>query len=165
MDIIDRNKILKLLEKDAKLTTKEIAVMLDLTESDVKKEIKIMEDENIICGYHAFINWEKTDDDKTSAIIELKVTPQRGMGYDNIAKKIYEYPEVESLYLMSASDYDFTVILKKSTMREIAHFVSTKLAVIEEVQSTATHVVMIKYKEFGTSLVEVKKDKRMVIAP
>ncbi len=165
MNIKDRNKILALLEKDAKLTTKEISVMLAIGEDDVKKEIKSMEDEHLICGYHAFINWDKAEDDKISALIELKVTPQRGMGYDSIAKKIYEYPEVESLYLMSAGDYDFTVILKKATMREIANFVTTKLAVIEEVRSTSTHIVMTKYKEFGVSLADGKKDKRMAITP
>lgn len=165
LDTIDRNKILEYLEKNAKLTAKEIASMLALTEQEVENEIKVMEEEQLICGYHAFINWDKTEDDKISALVELKVTPQRGMGYDSIAKKIYKYAEVESLYLMSAGGYDFTVILKKATMREIANFVTTKLAVIEEVRSTSTHIVLTKYKEFGIALAEDKKDKRMVIAP
>ena len=159
-----RKKILGILEKDAKMNAKEIAVMLGLNAEEVDAEIKAMEKENIICGYHTFINWDKTDDEKISALIELKVTLQRGNGFDKIAEKIYQYPEVESLYLMSGG-YDFTVILKKATMKEIASFVSTKLAVIEEVQSTATHIVLVRYKDHGTSFVEPHKDLRMVVTP
>ena len=165
MDSKTREKILELLERDARLTTEEIAVMLGQETSDVADEIAKMEKEHIICGYHAFVNWEKTDDAKISALIELKVTPQRGKGYDNIAKKIYQFPEVESLYLMSACGYDFTVILKKATMKEIAFFVSSKLAVMDEVNSAATHIVLKRYKDHGTSLVEPKKDMRMVVTP
>lgn len=160
-----REKILELLEKDARLTTAEIAVMLGLEEGHVTEEIAKMEKEHVICGYHASVNWEKTDDEKISALIELKVNPQRGKGYDSIAKKIYQFPEVESLYLMSACGYDFSVILKKATMKEIANFVSSKLAVIDEVNSTATHIVLKRYKDHGTLLVEAKKDMRMVVAP
>jgi DNA-binding Lrp family transcriptional regulator len=159
-----RKKILGILEKDAKMNAEEIAVMLGLNAEEVDAEIKAMEKENIICGYHTFINWDKTDDEKISALIELKVTLQRGNGFDKIAEKIYQYPEVESLYLMSGG-YDFTVILKKATMKEIASFVSTKLAVIEEVQSTATHIVLVRYKDHGTSFVEPHKDLRMVVTP
>ena len=159
-----RKKILGILEKDAKMNAEEIAVMLGLNAEEVDAEIKAMEKENIICGYHTFINWDKTDDEKISALIELKVTLQRGNGFDKIAEKIYQYPEVESLHLMSGG-YDFTVILKKATMKEIASFVSTKLAVIEEVQSTATHIVLVRYKDHGTSFVEPHKDLRMVVTP
>ena len=159
-----RKKILGILEKDAKMNAEEIAVMLGLNAEEVDAEIKAMEKENIICGYHTFINWDKTDDEKISALIELKVTLQRGNGFDKIAEKIYQYPEVESLYLMSGG-YDFTVILKKATMKEIASFVSTKLAVIEEVQSTATHIVLVRYKDHGTSFVEPHKELRMVVTP
>lgn len=160
-----REKILELLEKDARLTTAEIAVMLGLEEGHVTEEIAKMEKEHVICGYHASVNWDKTDDEKISALIEIKVNPQRGKGYDSIAKKIYQFPEVESLYLMSACGYDFSVILKKATMKEIANFVSSKLAVIDEVNSTATHIVLKRYKDHGTLLVEAKKDMRMVVAP
>ncbi len=165
MESKNREKILELLEKDAKLSASEIAVLLGLAEEDVVNETAKMEKEHIICGYHASVNWEKTDDEKISALIELKVNPQRGKGYDAIAKKIYQFPEVESLYLMSACGYDFSVILKKATMKEIAHFVSSKLAVIDEVNSTATHIVLKRYKDHGTMLVEGKKDMRMVVAP
>jgi len=164
MDSEAREQILQLLEKDAKLGINDIAAMLDLDIEDVRSEIEQMEKDHIICGYHAFINWDKTEDEKISALIELKVNPQRGKGFDRIAEKIYQFPEVESLYLMSGG-YDFTVILKKATMKEIASFVSSKLAVIDEVQSTATHIVLARYKDHGLSLVTPKKDARMVIVP
>jgi len=160
----DREKILELLEKNARYSAKDIAVMLGFAEDEVRSEIERMEKEHVICGYHALVNWDKTDDEKISALIELKVTPQRGNGFDKIAEKIYQYPEVESLYLMSGG-YDFTVILKKATMKEIASFVSSKLAVMEEVQSTVTHVVLVRYKDHGITLAGIKKDMRMVVTP
>lgn len=159
-----RRKILEILEKNARLSAKDIASMLGYDADETAVEINAMEKENIICGYHTFINWDKTDDDKISALIELKVTPQRGNGFDKIAEKIYQFPEVESLYLMSGG-YDFTVILKKATMKEIAFFVSSKLAVLDEVQSTATHIVLVRYKDHGTCFTEPHKDLRMVITP
>ncbi len=164
MDSRQREEILRLLEQNAKYTAKDIAVMLDMDVIEVKNEIDIMEKERIICGYHAIVDWDKTDDEKISALIELKVTPQRGEGFDRIAEKIYQYPEVESLYLMSGG-YDFSVILKKATMKEIANFVSSRLAVIEEVQGTATHIVLVRYKDRGIQLAAPKKDMRMVVTP
>ena len=164
MDSKQREEILRLLEKNARYTAKDIAVMLGMDVSEVKHEIEMMEKERTICGYHALVDWDKTDDEKISALIELKVTPQRGEGFDRIAEKIYQYPEVESLYLMSGG-YDFSVILKKATMKEIANFVSSRLAVIEEVQSTATHIVLVRYKDHGILLTAPKKDMRMVVTP
>lgn len=164
MDNKKREEILRLLEANARYTPKDIAVMLGLGLEETEKEIKQLEKERVICGYHALVNWDKTDDEKISALIELKVMPQRGHGYDSIAEKIYQYPEVESLYLMSGA-YDFSVILKKATMKEIANFVSTRLAVMDEVQSTATHIVLVRYKDHGTTLVEQKKDQRVMVMP
>ena len=164
MDSRHREEILRLLEQNARYTAKDIAVMLGMDVIEVKNEIEIMERERTICGYHALVDWDKTDDDKISALIELKVTPQRGEGFDRIAEKIYQYPEVESPYLMSGG-YDFSVILKKATMKEIANFVSSRLAVIEEVQSTATHIVLVRYKDHGILLAAPKKDMRMVVTP
>ncbi len=164
MDNKKREEILRLLEANARYTPKDIAVMLGLGLEETEKEIKQLEKERVICGYHALVNWDKTDDEKISALVELKVQPQRGHGYDSIAEKISQYPEVESLYLMSGA-YDFSVILKKATMKEIANFVSTRLAVIEEVQSTATHIVLVRYKDHGTTLVEQKKDQRVMVMP
>lgn len=164
MEGIKREEILRLLEENARYTVKDLAAMLGLDAEKVKEEIAAMERERVICGYHALVNWDKTDDEKISALIELKVTPQRGDGYERIAEKIYQYPEVESLFLMSGG-YDFTVILKKATMKEIASFVSSRLAVIEEVQSTTTHVVLARYKDHGIQLAEPRKDMRMVVTP
>lgn len=157
-------QILKLLETDSRLTPEEIAVLLGLDAEETKKRIAKLEEENVICGYHTLINWEKTDDVNVSAVIELRVNPQRGMGFDRIAEKIYQFPEVDALYLMSGG-YDFMVQLKKAPMRDIAAFVSHRLSIIEEVQSTATHVVLKQYKDHGTLFVQKSGDQRMVITP
>lgn len=157
-------KILKLIEKNSRLTIDEIATLLAVSSEDVKRCIQELEDQKVICGYHTLINWEKTDDVTVSAVIELKVNPQRGIGFDRIAEKIYQFPEVEALYLMSGG-YDFMVHLKKAPMREIASFVSSRLSIIEEVQSTTTHVVLKRYKDHGTMFVGENEDKRMVVTP
>ena len=162
MDRHAEERILELLEKDAKLKSSELAVMLGLEEDEVSAAIKNFEKKGVIRGYHALVNWDKTDDEKVSALIELKVTPQRGNGFDKIAEKIYQYPEVDSLYLMSGR-FDFTVMLRKATMKEIAHFVASKLAVIDGVQSTATHVVLLRYKDRGFVMTDEEKQKRMMV--
>ncbi|MDO4953247.1 MAG: Lrp/AsnC family transcriptional regulator [Synergistaceae bacterium] len=162
MDNAVKERILELLEKDAKLNVPEIAVMLGLEEDEVSAAVKNFEKAGIIRGYHALVNWDKTNDEKVSALIELKVTPQRGNGFDKIAEKIYQYPEVDSLYLMSGR-FDFTVMLRKATMKEIAHFVASKLAVIDGVQSTATHVVLLRYKDRGFVMTDEEKQKRMMV--
>ena len=145
-------QILKLIEKNSRLTPEEIASLLEMDVEEVTRRIKEMEEAKVICGYHTLINWEKTDNVNVSAIIELKVNPQKGKGFDRIAEKIYHFPEVEAVYLMSGG-YDFMVQLKKAPMREIANFVSSRLSVIEEVQSTKTHVVLKQYKDHGTMFV------------
>lgn len=160
----NREQILKLLETDSRLTAQEIAIMLALDSQEVQQQIKEMEQDGTICGYHTLVNWDKTDDQNVSAIIELKVNPQRGQGFDRIAEKIYQFPEVEAIYLMSGG-FDFSVELKKAPMREIAAFVSNRLSIIEEVQSTATHIILKKYKDHGTLFVKQESDKRMVITP
>ena len=162
MDRHTEERILELLEKDAKLKASELAVMLGLEENEVSAAVKNFEKKGVIRGYHALVNWDKTDDEKVSALIELKVTPQRGNGFDKIAEKIYQYPEVDSLYLMSGR-FDFTVMLRKATMKEIAHFVASKLAVIDGVQSTATHVVLLRYKDRGFIMTDEEKQKRMMV--
>lgn len=162
MDRHTEERILELLEKDAKLKASELAVMLGLEEDEVSAAVKNFEKKGVIRGYHALVNWDKTDDEKVSALIELKVTPQRGNGFDKIAEKIYQYPEVDSLYLMSGR-FDFTVMLRKATMKEIAHFVASKLAVIDGVQSTATHVVLLRYKDRGFVMTDEEKQKRMMV--
>lgn len=159
-----KDDILKVIEKNSRLTVEEIAVMLATTEETVAKTLAELEADSIICGYHTLINWEKADSDNVSAIIELKVNPQRGVGFDRIAEKIFQYPEVDDLFLMSGS-FDFLVQLKKAPMREIAMFVSQRLSTIEEVQSTTTHVVLKRYKDHGTLFEPKGDDRRMVVSP
>ncbi len=159
-----REKILWMLEKNSRIDLKELAVMLGTDEVTVANEIAEMEKENIICGYHTMINWENTSEEKVIALIEVRVTPQRGMGFDKLAERIYRYEEVETVYLMSGG-YDFTVILDGKTLREVSRFVSEKLATLDSVLSTATHFVLKKYKEHGTILAEKPKDERMLVTP
>lgn len=159
-----KERILELLEMNSRLTSEEISIMLDEDITNIEKLICELEIDKIICGYHTLINWEKTDNQNVSAMIELKVNPQRGEGFDKIAEKIYLFPEVESLFLMSGS-YDLLVQLKKAPMREIANFVSGRLSVIDEVQSTSTHIILKKYKDHGSIFEENNDDKRQVITP
>ncbi len=157
-----RLKILKMIENNPKLETKDMATMLGLDESFIINTIHDMEQEQIICGYNTVINWDKTDDERVIALIEVKVTPQRGQGFDKIAERIYNYEEVTSLYLMSGG-FDMTVIIEGKTMKEVAQFVSRKLAPMEDVLSTSTHFVLKKYKENGTKIEQRKKDERQVV--
>lgn len=159
-----REEILKLIETNSRLTAKEVAIMLDLDEQFVIDKISELEADKIIAGYHTIINWEQTDDQDVSAIIEVRVTPQRGRGFDEISEKIYQFSEVKSMYLMSGG-YDFMVELKKAPMKSIAHFVSSRLSTIDEVQSTATHVILKRYKDHNTIFADDMDDKRMVVSP
>ncbi|HOA80743.1 MAG TPA: Lrp/AsnC family transcriptional regulator [Defluviitaleaceae bacterium] len=159
-----RRKILELLEKNSRLATKDIAIMLDMSKEEVEKEIEQMEKEQVICGYNTLINWEKTDKDLVTALIEVKVTPQRGEGFDKIAERIYRFNEVKAVYLMSGG-FDLTVIIEGKTMKEVALFVAQKLSTLESVLSTSTHFVLKKYKDHGIPFEEFKKDERMVVSP
>ena len=159
-----REKILAVIEKNSRIDVKDLAVLLGESEVAVANEIAAMEKEHIICGYHTLIDWDKTDDEKVTALIEVKVTPQRGMGFDKVAERIYQYNEVEAVYLMSGG-YDFTVIIEGTTMRQVAQFVSEKLSPMESVLSTATHFILKKYKDHGTVLAEEEQDERMLITP
>ena len=161
-----REKILAVIEKNSRIDIHDLAILLGENEVAVANEIAEMEKEHIICGYHTLINWDNTSEEKVVALIEVKVTPQRGMGFDKIAERIYQFDEVESLYLMSGSGFDLTVIIVGKTMKEVAWFVATKLAPMESVMSTATHFVLKKYKEHGLSLVaEERGDERQLITP
>mgnify|MGYP000368257017 CR=1 FL=1 len=159
-----REQILKAIDKNSKISAADLAIMLGSTEEEVKAVIKELEDEKIICGYPTLINWEKVQCERVTALIEVKVTPQRGLGFDKIAERIYKFDEVQSVYLMSGG-FDLTVILEGKTMREVASFVSEKLAPMEAILSTATHFVLKKYKEHGLPLVQTKTDERMLITP
>ena len=159
-----REKILAIIEKNSRIDLKDLAALLGESEAAVANEIADMEKENIICGYHTMINWDNTGNEKVIALIEVKVTPQRGMGFDKIAERIYQYSEVNSVYLMSGA-FDFTVIIEGQTMREVAQFVSEKLSPMDSVLSTATHFVLKKYKDHGTIMYEKPGDERMMITP
>lgn len=159
-----REKILAIIEKNSRIDLADLAALLGESEAVVANEIADMEKENIICGYHTMINWDKTSDEKVTALIEVKVTPQRGMGFEKIAERIYQYSEVNSLYLMSGA-YDFTVILEGKTMKEVAQFVSEKLSTVNSVLSTATHFILKKYKDHGTVMCDKPEDERMLITP
>jgi DNA-binding Lrp family transcriptional regulator len=153
------DKLLKLLEKNCKLTDDKLACMLDKETGDVKKQIEKYEDEKVIVGYKALIDWDKTDREYVTALIELKIIPQKDKGFDGIAQKICNYNEVQSVYLMSGG-YDLAVLIEGRTMREVAQFVAEKLAPMEQIQSTATHFVLKKYKDKGEVYDEVEVDER-----
>ena len=143
------NDLLKLLENDARLSPEALALMLEKEVGDIKTIIEDYENAGVILGYRTIIDWDKIDADETvSALIEIKITPQREHGYDRVAQKIYNYPEVESVYLMSGG-YDLSVSIKGKTMREVALFVAERLAPIDGVLSTTTHFVLRKYKDNG----------------
>ncbi len=157
------DEILEILENSGvKLTNEQIAQMTGKSAEEVGDIIKGLEKENIIVGYKTMINWEKTDKEHVNALIELKITPQRGEGFDKVAERIYKYPQVKSLYLMSGA-YDLAVNIEGSTMKEVALFVAQKLAPMDAVISTATHFVLKKYKEDGLSFYQDEKDTRQVI--
>ncbi|MCI9539951.1 MAG: Lrp/AsnC family transcriptional regulator [Lachnospiraceae bacterium] len=159
-----REKILAVIEKNSRIDIKDLALLLGEPETAIANEIADMEKEKIICGYHTLINWDNTGEEKVTALIEVKVTPQRGQGFDKIAERIYNFPEVNAVYLMSGG-FDFTVIIEERTMREVAQFVSDKLAPMDAILSTATHFVLKKYKDHGTILVDSVRDERMLVTP
>lgn len=159
-----REKILSVIEKNSRIDIEELAILLGEDETAIVNEIADMEKEGVICGYHTLINWDKTNNEKVNALIEVRVTPQKGMGFDNIAERIYQFSEVNAVYLMSGS-FDFTVFIEGRTMRDVAQFVSDKLAPMDSVLSTATHFVLKKYKDHGTILSAKKKDERQLITP
>jgi len=159
-----REQILTVIERNSRIDIKELAVILGMEEIDVANELKSMEEEGVICGYHTLIDWEKTSIEKVSALIEVKVTPQRGQGFDNIAERIYKYPEVNAVYLISGG-FDLLVSLEGKTLKEVSQFVSDKLSTLESVLSTSTHFVLKKYKDHGTILGKKIVDEREQITP
>lgn len=159
-----REQILSVIEKNSRIDTKELAIRLGTTEAAIVEEMAAMENEGVICGYHTMINWEKTSEEKVTALIEVRVTPQRGQGFDNIAERIYKYPEVKSVYLISGG-YDLLVTLEGKTLKEVSTFVTDKLSTLETVLSTATHFILKKYKDHGTIMTNKSEDERMMITP
>ena len=159
-----REQILAILEKNSRIDLKELAVLLGVEELDIVNEMAEMEKEGIICGYHTLIDWEKTSIDKVTALIEVRVTPQRGQGFDNIAERIYKYPEVTAVYVISGA-YDLLVTLDGKNLRDISRFVSDKLSTMDYVLSTATHFILKKYKDHGTILTKKYEDEREKVSP
>ena len=159
-----REEILKNIEKDSRVDIHELAVRLGASEEEVGSQMKQMEQEGIICGYHTMIDWEKTEVESVTALIEVRCTLQRGQGFDRIAERIYQYPEVRSVYLISGA-YDLLVTLEGRSIREVSSFVSDKLSTMENVLSTATHFILKKYKDHGTIMAAPGVDERQVITP
>ena len=159
-----RTTILKYIEKNSRVDLGELAVLLGTDEVTVANEIAQMEKEKIICGYHTLIDWDKVGMEKATALIEVKVTPQRNQGFDRIAERIYNYPEVTAVYLISGG-YDLLVTLDGKTLKEVSQFVSEKLSPVEAVISTATHFILKKYKDHGTILVKKAESERMLVTP
>lgn len=157
-----REELLRVIEKNGRMDLKELAVILGVEEIEVVNELAALEEEGIICGYHTMINWEKTSIEKVDALIEVRITPQRGQGFDSIAERIYQYPEVNSVYLISGG-YDLLISLEGKSLKEVSNFVSDKLSTIDNVLSTATHFVLKKYKDHGTILNKKYEDERELI--
>lgn len=159
-----REQILSIVEKSSRIGVEELAVRLGADEIQVANELKAMEDEGIICGYHTMIDWEKTSIEKVTALIEVRITPQRGQGFDNIAERIYKYPEVTSVYLISGG-FDLLITLEGKSLKEVSSFVSHKLSTLDGVLSTATHFILRKYKDHGTILTKNYEDTREIMTP
>ena len=159
-----RRAILNYIEKNSKADLRDLAVLLGTDEVTIANEIQDMEKEQIICGYHTLIDWDKAGSDMITALIEVRVTPQRDLGFDKIAERIYNFPEVTSVYLISGG-YDILITLEGWTLKEVSQFVSEKLAPIDAIMSTATYFILKKYKDHGTIMAPQKKAERMLVTP
>jgi DNA-binding Lrp family transcriptional regulator len=159
-----KHKILDLLKEDARHSPQLIATMLGATDTEVKAAIAEMENDHIILKYGTIVNWSKVDEEKVTSLIEVQITPERGRGFDAIAERIYLFPEVKSVYLMSGG-YDLLVEIEGRNLREVASFVSSKLSTLESVLATKTHFILKKYKQDGVIFEEYEGDHRMLISP
>ena len=158
-------EILQLIEKNSRYSIETIAKMVELSTDEVQEIIQKLEKQKVIVEYNTMINWRKVDGHEgVTAIIDVKVTPKRGVGFDEIAKRIYRYPEVRSVYLMSGA-YDLSVEIEGRSMSEVGNFVSDKLSTLDSVLSTTTHFVLKKYKHDGTIFDYGEEDKRIVVSP
>lgn len=153
------DNILRILEENARLTNAEVSVLAGISEKEVEKKRAEYEKQGVIVGYKALVDWDKTDRELVTALIEIKVAPQKDMGFDKVADRISKHPEVRSVYLMSGG-FDLTVIIEGKTMKEVALFVSGRLATMEGVTATATHFVLKKYKDEGVVFLDKNKDER-----
>ena len=158
-----REDILRVMEKNARISITDLSTILDTPEDEISNAITDMEREKVIYGYHTMIDWDRTNDEHVLALIEVRVTPQRDQGFDAVAERIYRFEEVSSVYLMSGA-FDLMVIVEGKTMKEVALFVARRLAVLDYVLSTSTNFVLKKYKENGMVLAEEKKDERIIVS-
>ena len=157
-----REEILRLIEKNGRIDLKEAAILLGMDEAEVANAIAEMEKEKIICGYYTLIDWEKTSEERVTALIEVRVTPQRGSGFDDIAERMMKYDEVKAVYLMSGG-FDFTLLIEEKSMKEIAQFVTNKLSTLDSILNTSTHFILKIYKDYGTVFEE--KEERILVSP
>ncbi|MGI5850006.1 MAG: Lrp/AsnC family transcriptional regulator [Christensenellales bacterium] len=158
------NEILDMLENDSKISVEDMAIMAGVSAGEISQAVAKLESENIIVKYTAIVNREKVSSEEAEALIEVKVVPKRGLGYDDLAERIYRFSEVKSVYLMSGT-YDLSVVVRAASMKQISQFVFEKLAVLDGVSSTVTHFIMRKYKEQGVILTEKEPKERLVISP
>ena len=159
-----KERILTIIEKNSRIDAGELAIMLGTEKPEIESALAELEEEGIICGYHTMIDWEKTGIERVTALIEVRVTPQRGKGFDDIAERIYKYPEVDCTYLISGG-YDLMVILEGKTLKEVSGFVTNKLSTLDTVMSTATHFILKKYKDHGTIMTRKYEDQREIVSP
>ena len=162
---MEETLLLSLLEQNAKLTTTDLAMALQESEDNVNQTIASLEKRKVICGYHTLINWQNTNQETVKAIIKVDANPEREYGYDRVAKKIYQFPEVDTMYLLSGS-HEFLVIINGKTMQEVAHFVGSKLAPLESVTGTSTLFVLKQYKKNGVCFEDDEdKQERLLVTP
>lgn len=155
-------KILAYLEDNSRIDLGELAALVEAEETEVLNCLEDLENRRVICGYTTLINWDKVGVEKVTALIEVRVTPQRSMGFDAVAEHIYHYPEVKSVYLISGG-FDFMVTIEGESLREISEFVSEKLSTLDSVLSTKTNFILKKYKDHGTVMAETKTDERIMV--
>lgn len=158
-----REQILRYLETNSRIDLADLASMLGTTQAMVVEEVAAMEQEGIICGYHTLIDWDKVGVEKVTAMIEVSVSPQRGMGFDKVAERIYNYPEVNSVYLISGG-FDLMVTLEGKTLREVSSFVTNKLSTMDQILSTKTNFILKKYKDHGSIMTTPVQDERIMLS-
>jgi DNA-binding Lrp family transcriptional regulator len=166
MDRQKQQELLRLLEEDSRLTAEQLSRLLNEPAEVIEQAIASLEADNVIVKYPTLINWERIQDNPfVTAMIDVKVTPKRDVGFDEVAERICRFPEVKAVYLMSGASYDLSVVLEGKTMREVATFVSQKLATLDSVVSTATHFILKRYKHDGIQFEDRDGDRRMVVTP
>lgn len=156
-------ELLELLKHDARRPARELASMLNISEYEVEQKMAQMEKDNIILSYNTLINWDKAGDNTVTAIIEVNLTPQREVGFDAIAERIYRFDEVRTVYLMSGN-FDLLVIIEGKSLQDVANFVATRLATIEGVTQTRSHFMLKAYKRDGIIVENKEKDRRLVMS-